>query len=68
MKDSLDLFAQDKLAALEQSALRRTLVATERGANGDVLRDGRRLVSFSCNDYLGLAQTSACEAGGHRGH
>ena len=56
MKDSLDLFAQDKLAALEQSALRRTLVATERGADGDVLRDGRRLVSFSCNDYLGLAQ------------
>lgn len=56
MKDSLDLFAQDKLAALEQSALRRTLVATERGADGGVLRDGRRLVSFSCNDYLGLAQ------------
>jgi 8-amino-7-oxononanoate synthase len=56
MKDSLDLFAHDKLAALEQSALRRTLVATERGADGDVLRDGRRLVSFSCNDYLGLAQ------------
>src|SRR3984957_7435494 len=56
MKDSLDLFAHDKLAALEQSALRRPLVATERGADGDVLRDGRRLVSFSCNDYLGLAQ------------
>jgi 8-amino-7-oxononanoate synthase len=56
MKDSLDLFAQDKLAALERSGLRRTLVATERGADGDVLRDGRRLVSFSCNDYLGLAQ------------
>ena len=56
MKDSLDLFAQDKLAALEQSALRRMLVATERGADGNVLRDGRRLVSFSCNDYLGLAQ------------
>ena len=56
MKDSLDLFARDKLAALEQKALRRSLVATERGADGDVLRDGRRLVSFSCNDYLGLAQ------------
>lgn len=56
MKHSLDLFALDKLAALEQKSLRRSLVATERGADGDVLRGGRRLVSFSCNDYLGLAQ------------
>ena len=56
MKDSLDQFAEEKLAALDQKALRRTLVATERGADGDVLRGGRRLVSFSCNDYLGLAQ------------
>jgi 8-amino-7-oxononanoate synthase len=56
MKDSLDLFAREKLAALDQAALRRTLVATERGTDGNVLRDGRRLVSFSCNDYLGLAQ------------
>jgi 8-amino-7-oxononanoate synthase len=56
MKHSLDQFAEEKLAALDQKALRRTLVATERGADGDVLRGGRRLVSFSCNDYLGLAQ------------
>jgi hypothetical protein len=38
MKDSLDQFAEEKLAALDQKALRRTLVATERGADGDVLR------------------------------
>lgn len=56
MKNGLDLFAEEKLAALERTALRRTLVATERSADGEVLRDGRRLVSFSCNDYLGLAQ------------
>ena len=56
MKQSLDVFAQEKLAALERAALRRSLLTTERGARGDVLRDGRRLVSFSCNDYLGLAQ------------
>jgi 8-amino-7-oxononanoate synthase len=56
MRNSLDVFAQDKLAALGQQSLRRGLVATERGGNGEVVRGGRRLVSFSCNDYLGLAQ------------
>jgi 8-amino-7-oxononanoate synthase len=54
--DSLDAFALAKLALLDEQLLRRALVATERSASAEVLRDGRRLVSFSCNDYLGLAQ------------
>ena len=53
--DSLDRFAAAKLAALDRGELRRTLRETARGALY-VERDGRRLLSFSCNDYLNLSQ------------
>ena len=53
---SLDTFARAKLDDLERRTLRRTLHATDRRAFPFVLRDGRRLLSFSCNDYLGLSQ------------
>jgi 8-amino-7-oxononanoate synthase len=56
---SLDQFARDKLAALEQRNLRRTLAETERVGPIEVMRNGRRLVSFSCNDYLNLSQHPA---------
>ena len=59
--DSLDEFAAEKLAALDRGGLRRTLVATARGALY-VERDGRRLLSFSCNDYLNLTQHPAIKA------
>ena len=52
---SLDAFAGDKLAALERAQLRRMPVVTTRtGIWAE--RDGRRLLSFSCNDYLNLSQ------------
>ncbi|APT29753.1 MULTISPECIES: aminotransferase class I/II-fold pyridoxal phosphate-dependent enzyme [Methylobacterium] len=53
--DSLDAFATGKLEALEAGRLRRTLVPTERGSGAAAARRGRTLVSFSCNDYLGLS-------------
>lgn len=59
--DSLDDFASKKLAALDRDGLRRTLVSTARGAL-HVERDGRRLLSFSCNDYLNLTQHPAIRA------
>ncbi|PXW65439.1 aminotransferase class I/II-fold pyridoxal phosphate-dependent enzyme [Methylobacterium sp. B4] len=52
---SLDAFAREKLAGLDAAALRRRLVATARGPDAAAERGGRALVSFSCNDYLGLA-------------
>jgi 8-amino-7-oxononanoate synthase len=52
---SLEEFATEKLAALERGQLRRTPAVTAR--SGIVAeRDGRRLISFSCNDYLNLSQ------------
>jgi 8-amino-7-oxononanoate synthase len=51
---SLDEFADGKLAALERAKLRRTLSVTARdGIYAE--RGGRRLLSFSCNDYLNLS-------------
>jgi 8-amino-7-oxononanoate synthase len=51
---SLDKFADGKLAALEREKLRRTLSVTARdGIYAE--RGGRRLLSFSCNDYLNLS-------------
>ncbi|SFL73989.1 aminotransferase class I/II-fold pyridoxal phosphate-dependent enzyme [Methylorubrum salsuginis] len=55
MSDSLDAFATDKLAGLDAAALRRRLVPTARGPAASAERGGRSLVSFSCNDYLGLS-------------
>jgi len=52
---SLDEFAGEKLAALERAQLRRTPAVTAR-AGIWAERDGRRFLSFSCNDYLNLSQ------------
>lgn len=56
---SLDDFARQKLATLEQAHLRRGLVPTEQLDDLWVDRGGRRLLSFSCNDYLGLSHHPA---------
>ena len=52
---SLDDFVQAKLAALENRHLRRSLVTSARHDGVMVERGGRQLISFSCNDYLGLS-------------
>ena len=60
--DSLDAFATDALDRLHAQALRRRLTPTERCGGAEVIRDGRRLISFSCNDYLGLAHEPRVKA------
>ncbi len=56
---SLDRFAQAKLDGLKSRHLHRQLTGTFREDGIWVERDGRRLLSFSCNDYLNFTQHPA---------
>jgi 8-amino-7-oxononanoate synthase len=55
-RPSLDEIARDKLAALERRHLRRRLVVTARPSATAATQSSAELVSFSCNDYLGLSK------------
>ncbi len=59
---SLDDFAARKLEELERASLRRSLFDSLREEGPWVVRDGRRLLSFSCNDYLSLIHRPAVKA------
>ena len=59
MSRSLDAFATEKLDALEAQGLRRRVTTTERTGVIEVTRNGRRMISFCCNDYLNLSQHPA---------
>ncbi len=56
MTTTLDQFATTKLASLDAASLRRRISPITRCPNAIALRDGQRLISFSCNDYLNLSQ------------
>lgn len=56
---SLDLYAQDRLAARDGANLRRAIRTTMPDAGVFVTRNGRRLSNFSSNDYLNLSQHPA---------
>ena len=62
MHDTLSAFAAGKLTDLEGQQLRRVTTPTHRLDGVTVERDGRQLISFSCNDYLGLSQHPAVKA------
>ncbi|MBY0509412.1 MAG: aminotransferase class I/II-fold pyridoxal phosphate-dependent enzyme, partial [Rhodospirillaceae bacterium] len=53
---SLDAFAAAKLASLDARNLRRTLIDTARTDGIWMERNGKKLLSFSCNDYLNFSQ------------
>lgn len=63
---SLDDFAHRKLADLEGKRLRRTLTTSLREDGLWVARNGRRLLSFACNDYLNLSHHPALKAAAAR--
>jgi 8-amino-7-oxononanoate synthase len=52
--ETLDDLAQGQLMLLEAASLKRTCTPSVR-KSGRLQREGMSLVSFSCNDYLGLA-------------
>jgi 8-amino-7-oxononanoate synthase len=51
----LDAYARAKLAEIDRAERRRRLAPTARERGLWLDRDGKRLLSFSCNDYLGLS-------------
>ncbi len=55
-KDSLQQLAHDKLAELDAQFLTRELEVTDRIASGIGRRNSTDLISFACNDYLGLSR------------
>ena len=59
---SLDRFAQEKLDDLKRRHLYRVLSETIREDGIWLERNGRQLLSFSCNDYLNLTQHPAIKA------
>jgi 8-amino-7-oxononanoate synthase len=59
---SLEAFARNKLRSLARRHLERELAVTVRHSAVTIERDGERLVSFACNDYLGLAHDPATRA------
>jgi 8-amino-7-oxononanoate synthase len=56
---SLDQFAHDKLDEIKRHSLYRAMAETLREDGIWVERNGRRLMSFSCNDYLNLSHHPA---------
>ncbi len=53
---ALDAWAEARLAEMERASLRREILEVEPLAGMRVRRNGRELLNFSSNDYLGLAQ------------
>jgi 8-amino-7-oxononanoate synthase len=60
--NSLNDFASRKLAELDAAHLRRTLADSARLDGLWIERQGRKLLSFSCNDYLNLTHHPAVKA------
>ena len=53
---ALEKLVQEKLSFAEKNQQKRILDTITRVEGGYVLKAGRKLLSFSCNDYLGLSQ------------
>jgi 8-amino-7-oxononanoate synthase len=60
--DSLTAYAQAKIDSLAAQSLARALKPTHRIDSVWVEREGRRMISFSCNDYLGLSHHPVVKA------
>lgn len=53
---SLQRIVSEKIAKLKDKNIHRTIHPVERSGFPYIMRDGRQVISFACNDYLGLSQ------------
>ena len=53
---TLDDILQQKIDLLAAKGQKRTLNTSARGEAGQITRTNKGLISFSCNDYLGLSR------------
>jgi len=53
---ALDTILAQKIALLAAKGQKRTLITSERGDGVSITRNGKTMVSMSCNDYFGLGQ------------
>ena len=65
--NSFGKYLEQELASIEEEGLRRDLRRVDSGQGARVVVDGREVLNFSSNDYLGLAghaalREAACEA------
>ena len=56
MNNKIILFYKRKLQEISNLSQNRKMVLSDRYMDSIVIRNNKRLVSFSCNDYLGLTQ------------
>ena len=64
MNNKIISIYKKKLSDIENLSQKRHIVNTIRKNNSFVTRNKKKLISFSCNDYLGLSQNSeVIEAG-----
>lgn len=56
---SLDSYARQKLKPLQEKGLKREIHVTERLSGATVMRSGKELISFCCNDYLNFTHHPA---------
>ena len=52
----MNLKFKTKLKKLDKLFIKRELILSERKSNAKIIRNNKKLISFSCNDYLGLTQ------------
>lgn len=62
---ALDALLEQKLLLLEHKQQKRTIRSVSRQSHAAIQRGGKGLISFSCNDYLGLSHHPELVAASH---
>ncbi|PPR29943.1 MAG: 8-amino-7-oxononanoate synthase [Alphaproteobacteria bacterium MarineAlpha9_Bin1] len=56
IKNNNNLYFSKEIKKIKHNSQFRNLIKSHRYSNSKIFRNGKELISFSCNDYLGLSQ------------